>query len=316
MKTAREILGQRKNAEATGVLIELGWTDITNKATLARLMLWWKMPKSDSPLLRGMEAHANAMYAERTGNSFSPYNWWHHTHALLNWLSSRTGLTSAAMRYLPRDTFRTIVQQELWQAEFGRRWVECALSERLETLGEEVATLTAKDFWTRTQWPGAPYQEVVDDRYHVRMLAKARLGLLPIEIETGRWLNPPTARDQRWCALGCAQVGDLRHFCYGCEPLRTCDHIDSVYAIHTNGQERKIPPAQWRGIATRLAIRWRERQRLLHAEEAQAAGDDKAFHEYVAQLGHDPVVYERSDIRAHFRVIRRQPDTREGNTIH
>ena len=65
----------------------------------------------------------------------------------------------------------------------------------------------------RHRWPGAPYLPFVDNKFHARLLAKARLGVLPIEIETGRWQG--LARDQRRCSLGCYHVGDTEHFLCG-----------------------------------------------------------------------------------------------------
>ena len=66
----------------------------------------------------------------------------------------------------------------------------------------------------RHRWPGAPYLPFVDNKFHARLLAMTRLGVPPIEIETGRWQG--LARDQRRCSLGCDHVGDTEHFLYGC----------------------------------------------------------------------------------------------------
>ena len=54
---------------------------------------------------------------------------------------------------------------------------------------------------------------------HVRLLAMARLGLLPIEMEEGRWHG--IRREERLCALGCGVVGDMHHFLNRCAALAT-----------------------------------------------------------------------------------------------
>ena len=48
VKTARDVLGVRDTAEATGVLLELGWTSVRRKAMQARFMLWWRIARSSA----------------------------------------------------------------------------------------------------------------------------------------------------------------------------------------------------------------------------------------------------------------------------
>ena len=79
-----------------------------------------------------------------------------------------------------------------------------------------------EDTWwgtQRTRWPGAAYVAHVDSKLHVRLLATARLGLLPSEIEMGRWHN--VARENRLRSFGCQKGGDLDHFLHGCSALNS-----------------------------------------------------------------------------------------------
>ena len=85
----------------------------------------------------------------------------------------------------------------------------------LEQLVVEDANRTRE----RTRWPGAPYLGHVDSKHHVRLLAMTWLGLLPLEIEEGRWRGIP--RRERLCKLGCGVVGDTRHFLNGCASLKS-----------------------------------------------------------------------------------------------
>ena len=53
----------------------------------------------------------------------------------------------------------------------------------------------------------------------------ARLGLLPIEIEEGRWHGIP--REERKCKLGCNTIGDMGHFLRECFAL----NVDRIPAL-------------------------------------------------------------------------------------
>ena len=158
-----------------------------------------------------------------------------------------------------------------------------------------------EDFTQRMCWPGAPYKYVVDDRYHVRLLALTRLNLLPIEVESGRWTAPIVPREERLCSLGCGCVGDQAHFLRGCEALSQLP-VDGVYSVWPTGTRRRMPANQWKGIAGRLAARWQSRLRLVNRDATEHSGNVKEISQYLAELKHDPDTYERSDIRAYLRM--------------
>ena len=99
-------------------------------------------------------------------------------------------------------------------------------------------------------WPGAPYLPYVDSKYHVRLLAMARLGLLPIEIEEGRWRG--IRREERLCALGCGVVGDMHHFLNRCAALAT-DGVGALDRHSTELENTKSPPFFWRAKSS-LAV--------------------------------------------------------------
>ena len=160
-------------------------------------------------------------------------------------------------------------------------------------IGKELDCLAQqRSFPDRTRWPGAPYRDVVDDRYHVRMLALTRLGLLPLEVETGRW-GEYVEREQRLCQLGCGCVGDTRHFLGECRQL-TAPPVPGVYGVDGDGRMRLIPPSQWRGVAVGVAVRYQERARKLRHVGRWAAGEEKellAMHiEVASEEGEEEVV--------------------------
>ena len=151
----------------------------------------------------------------------------------------------------------------LWKEEYEQRLSVCKARARLEIPVEEMAQLAAEDArqnHKRTRWPGAPYLSFVDSKHHVRLLAMARLGLLPLEIEEGRWHGIP--REKRLCKLGCGVVGDLRHFLNYCSPLTVGD----VGALNRYSAEAENSGSRlffWRAKARGLERRWRERAKLV-----------------------------------------------------
>ena len=124
----------------------------------------------------------------------------------------------------------------------------------------QLAAEDAKQNHKRTCWPGAPYLSFVDSKHHVRLLAMARLGLLPLEIEEGRWHGIP--REERLCKLGCGAVGDLRHFLSCCSALTVGDvRALSRYSAEAENSESRL--FFWRAKARGLERRWRERAQLV-----------------------------------------------------
>ena len=85
----------------------------------------------------------------------------------------------------------------------------------------------------------------------------ARLGLLPIEEETGRWHNIPRA--ERWCAHCPGVLGTSQHF------LRGCTHLTSdIVPPWLECESREAAGAWWRRTARLLELRWREK-RAIHS---------------------------------------------------
>ena len=67
----------------------------------------------------------------------------------------------------------------------------------------------------RRRWPGALYLLLLDNQFHVRLLAMTPYGVLPLEIETGRWKD--LDRDERRCDLGCDHAGNAEHVLHRCK---------------------------------------------------------------------------------------------------
>ena len=88
----------------------------------------------------------------------------------------------------------------------------------------------------------------------------ARLGLLPLEIEEGRWHGIP--REERLCKFGCGAVGDLRHFLNCCSPLTVGD-VGALNRYSAEAEDSGSRLFLWRAKARGLERRWRERAKLV-----------------------------------------------------
>ena len=120
-----------------------------------------------------------------------------------------------------------------------------------------------------------------------------RLGVLPIEIETGRWQG--LARDQRRCSLGCDHVGDTEHFLYGC-PQIAAKRICSLNRYAQIYVEAANPLRHWRDTARRLECRWRERTRKLRCSTAEPQHPaDAQDSEFAAEIDDAMVKNLRAD---------------------
>ena len=165
--------------------------------------------------------------------------------------STEVGLPSAELRALPRAMFRKIVQTCAWKREFSSRIVSMQGSSRLAWYANELKTQQLR-FPKLTEWRAAGYVAHVSSRYHIRLLAMTRLGLLPVETETGRWSGTP--RDERLCTRCHMAIGDISHFLRECTALKTpaCPHWD-------DNPNEKLGGFWWRSVVHKLDVRWNEK---------------------------------------------------------
>ena len=146
------------------------------------------------------------------------------------------------------------------------------------------------------RWPGAPYLSYVDSKFHARLLAMTRLGILPIEIETGRWHCIP--REQRVCSLGCGKIGDTKHFLHGCAYIEA-EQIDALNHYAPTNYDAENPLRHWRNIARRLERRWRERtHKLRRATDEPKNPADACDDEFATEIDSAAMQHiSREDIR-------------------
>ena len=271
----KQILHVRQNTEAVGVLTELGWTTTSITAWKQRMMFWWRLGRSKSRLLdmlewqttqssAGTPCVASAGQPDTISKASPPapseYNWWRVTHAEVERLESLSGQSGQVLRNLSRKKFTAIVEQVAWKTDFKNRANIWRNSSRLKSYGYAIEEHTLRDpkicSWKKLRAGYLPY---VSGHYHVRLLAMTRLGILPIEIETGRWSNTP--REQRFCTTvggcggtSCGVIGDTWHFLRECKNLHSTP-IESIWYCPND----ENPSNWWRRVARNLEIRWREK---------------------------------------------------------
>ena len=182
-------------------------------------MIWWRLGRKNSELMRKLKSQAHQQAHQHNLERPHFYNWSRHTDRFIHRIAQRTAKSPAQFRKMSKDTFRHVISTTPWTEEYDKR-LEICNSPRLQLIATELAQLAKEDRRAKIQrkrWPGAPYLSFVDSRFHWRLLAMTRLGVLPIEIETGPWHGVP--REQRGCSLGCDHIGDTAHFLHRCEHI-------------------------------------------------------------------------------------------------
>ena len=148
--------------------------------------------QDNSELMRKLESQAHQQNAHKHNvERPSLYNWWRHTDCLVHRIAQRTARSPAQLRKMSKDTFRHVISTTPWTEEYDKRLEICKKSPRLQLIATELTQLATEDRRAKIQrkrWPAAPYLSfVLESTFHARLLAMTRLGVLPIEIETGRW---------------------------------------------------------------------------------------------------------------------------------
>ena len=210
-------------------------------------MLEWQASQSSAGAPCVSSAGGSSETSDTSPPALSEYNWWRVTHAEVARIESLTGQNGQELRKLSRTKFAAIVEQVAWKTDFKNRANTWRNSPRLKSYGEDIEERTLRDPKNCSlKKLRAGYLPFVSGHYHVRLLAMTRLGILPIEIETGRWSKTP--REERFCTTrggcggtGCGVIGDTSHFLRECKNLNSAP-IDSIW----NCPDSKNPNNWWR----------------------------------------------------------------------
>jgi ribonuclease HI len=279
---ARQILHIRATAEAEGALTELGWTATSVTAWTQRMLFWWRLGRSKSALLQKLEwQSAQPDETHPTDeDAVSEYDWWRVTRREVAHLMERTKMSDVKLRALPRDEFRRLIANAAFRMEYSARRATMLDRARLKNYADIIETkkLRNPEMCARHGWKAlrAEYVTHISSAYHGRMLAMARLGLLAVEEETGRWKG--VAKEERFCAHCPNVLGSTKHFLRECRKLQN----DPV-PLWGEAPEIKNPTAGpwWRLVARKLEKRWREKC----AVDAKVTIDEATLRALIEEVG-------------------------------
>ena len=263
-KIGKEILGVRSSAEAAGVLTELGWGDMEWAAVEKRLTLWWKIGKSNSRLLKEVEQDAEEMLKIEEEHqkrvTESEYNWWRTTKRQVKWLKQKAGKSEMTIRSMNRKDFQQMLSTEITLAEQSERLKKMKESSRLAEYATWLESYSLKNGGLRKRWGAPTYLKFVGEKAQVRIMAMARLGLLPVEEEEGRWKKIP--KEERLCHDCKKAVGSVKHFLSGCKEdseeekdLRLWRNV-MIGWVNYNKEESLAIGKGWREIAKQVSRAW------------------------------------------------------------
>jgi hypothetical protein len=187
-------------------------------------------------------------------------------------------MTKDELRALSKPAYKKLVAKITHQKEAIERIRRMQESSRLQAYGDMLAIQDVRAQCDK--WAAAPYLRHVSDKEQVRLLAMCRLGLLPVEEETGRWQHLPRA--ERTCACG-MELGSVRHFMSACT-MENLGAVDSTSWIELMGAAwyctATVPGQRWRQIARYVQRRWHvkrgpvDRRRDDEAESNDDAAED------------------------------------------
>lgn len=253
-------------------------------------------------MLQSVESCATKLLTETPGEEKSQrghsFNWWRATRREVEWLVGSSGFTSDKLRDMNRRDFQSIVRERLWKDEWRARVTKMRSSVRLAEYGEHLETRLLRDPPKKPKWTPASHLCHLGNRYHAQLVSKCRLGLLPVEVETGRWQRIPIPREGRVCEVCRQSVGTGRHFAEECTELKGGVQPGLWASVMSGRYEHgeascRMTGKQWRETAGVLESRWRQRQTRLkgdtstepveeEVEDEWDFGDDAATKWYVS----------------------------------
>lgn len=240
-------------------------------------MFWWKLGRTPSRLLQEVEACALTLLSQEDGKvrSEGSFNWWRVTMREVTWLEEASGMKREQLRNLGKDKFRRVVRERLWKDEWHTRVKKMKTSSRLACYSMELETSMLRNPPKKAGWRPAPYLAHLGNRYHAQLLARCRLGLLPVEEEVGRWKRIP--REERVCEKCSCGVGSVRHFVEECTGLKggaqrgRWNEVSGGWSQKTGD---RVAGKRWREVARVVESRWREKQASARDVDGQEEAEE------------------------------------------
>ena len=144
-EVVKDVLGLRHSADNAGALIELSWPDIQTTATRSRLMIWWRLGRKNSELMRKLKSQAHQQAHQHNLERPHFYNWSRHTDRFIHRIAQRTAKSPAQFRKMSKDTFRHVISTTPWTEEYDKRLEICKKTSRLQLIATELTQLATED---------------------------------------------------------------------------------------------------------------------------------------------------------------------------
>ena len=199
LRAARAFLGMPKNVASFGLVSELDWLLPQYKARIKMIQYFSRLMKAPSNRLMKI------VYAwDKHLNDVGQINSWSSEIKLILYDTNLQHVYDLQQMFQVKD-----VVKQLNTALFNtqQEWVEneCKQKPKLRTF------VKFKDF--KTLPPHVFKQLPFIER---KIISKARLGILPLRIETSRYIRPILPEEQRLCYCNMNEVESECHVLYNC----------------------------------------------------------------------------------------------------
>ena len=233
----------------------------------------------------------------------SEYNWFRDTETEVAWLEQETSRTRGELAQMSKAQFKEAVARATWREEWSRRVGIMKQSARLDSYANRLEAEQARDpqaHARRGKWKQAEYLKHVGSKRHAGLVARCRLGTLPVEMERGRWRG--VARSERKCEQCGAACGDVRHMMVECQAVGGSEGQGPAAWEAVSGAREEVSGRQWRAAAREVERRWLVKRRATMSREDEAdegdegdEGELESEPEEVAADESDPEQAEESD---------------------
>ena len=203
LRAARAFLGLPKNVASYGLISELDWLLPHFQGQLKMVHYYGRLLKT---------AHNRLL--------FKVYQWDRNlfeTRGLRNWsyevndilVNNNLGHIFNSSQIFPVKATAELLKKSMQVKQQEIVQTECETKAKLRTF------LTFKDFKTVPPHIGKPLTFV-----ERRIISKLRLGILPIRIETARYVRPVLPEDQRLCYCNSGEIESEVHLLFQCSKYK------------------------------------------------------------------------------------------------
>jgi hypothetical protein len=191
----------------------------------------------------------------------------------------RTGKSEKEMRNMKRNDFQQLLSVTITETEQKERLTKMKESSRLKEYATWLESYSLKYGGLNSRWGAPAYLQAVGEKHQVRLMAMARLGLLPVEDETGRWDKTP--KEERVCNDCGKELGTVEHFLTGCKEEAGGKRDERLWRnvmvgwVKYSKEEVKTVGKGWRDVARQVSRKWGNK---LQSKKHEHEGQEEANH--------------------------------------